>query len=225
MKYFNSFTTGFLPLQCLLLVSCFDAQSNKADNQNRNLDEKRQVLEIVEEPYGQNKEWVEYRKFIGMYALHLKPSHNLKTRMYELKYEYFSDGKKSGALVFGQDRLGTIGNSLYNDSLLHFYAFPLSDTAFRFVYNAMPGYTNSIHLPLLKDIKETFKWIHLSTGSSFELKDTVWQPIFALTQPYVETCTPDKCYYCVLPDNASHYQDWGKTMGIKQYFIFSIRLL
>lgn len=206
-----------------VLLSC--GQKTKAVNQNSQSMDNKYTLTIVEQ-ITENKEWKAYREHIGMFALHLIPSSNILEKKYEFKYEWYWDGEKKGEIVFNADKLGYIKNSILDDSMLHYYAFPKVDTAFDFSFSYVGGQSSSIHLPLDLEKREIYKWVTLSKDSkSFQLKDSVWMPIAALTQPYIEACTPEKCYYCVLPENVSHYQDWGKTMGIKQYFIFSFRVL
>lgn len=207
----------------LFLLSC--SQNPQTVNQKNQSLDKNYTLTIVDQ-YTENKEWNAYKESIGMFALHLKPSENILNKKYEFKYEWYSDGEKKGELVFNTDKLGYIKGGVQDDSMLHYYAFPKLDTAFVFNFSYVGGQSGSILLPLDFKIRDLYKWINLSQDNkSFQLKDSVWMPIATLTQPYIEACTPEKCYYCVLPENVHHYQDWGKTMGIKQYFIFSIRIL
>lgn len=181
----------------------------------------------TQDPYSANLEWAAYRESIGMYALHLKPSLDLMDKQYEIKEESFLNGKKVGELIFNADKLGYIRDAIYDDSCLHFYAFRNADSLFSFKYSPKKFQNFLIDLSLEKENSSLYKWVALyeDTKKMFELKDSSWKPIFALTLPYKELCTPDECFYCVLPENVYHYQDWGTTMKIKHYYIFSIRVL
>lgn len=206
----------------LILFSCGQHQTVA---QTSKMNQNDQTLTIVE-PYKGNMEWVAYREHTGMMALHLKPSPNIYAKEYELKCEWYMNGEKKAEEIYKSSKLGSIKSAFYEDSLLHYYAFLKPDTAYMFNFSPQLGYSYSTYVPLDPTMKNIFRWVTLSQNSkSYQLKDSTWVPIIALTQPFMESCTPEKCYYCVLPENASHYQDWGKTMGIKQYFIVSIRLL
>ena len=181
----------------------------------------------IQDPYSANLEWAAYRKSVGMYALHLKPSLDLMDKQYEIKEESFLNGKKVGELIFKADKLGYIRDAMYDDSCLHFYAFRNTDSVYNFQFSPKLFIEFGIFLSMEKENSNLYKWVELYEGTKkmFELKDTSWKPIFALTLPYKELCTPDECFYCVLPENVNHYQDWGTTMKIKHYYIFSIRVL
>jgi hypothetical protein len=214
---------SFVILLIIVLSSCSNPNSKATAPKAKN---GTQTLTAVD-PYSANAEWAAYREEVGMYALHLKPSINLLEKQYEIKEEEFFDGKKKGELIFKADKLGYIRDGIYNDSCLHFYAFRKADTGYNFQFSPIRFGSLVILLSMEKENLSIYRWTALYEDSKkmFELKDSTWKPIFALTLPYKELCTPDECFYCVLPENVDHYQDWGTTMKIKHYYIFSIRVL
>lgn len=209
----------------MLILGC----SPKSTSQTSNLEAKDNSKHslTVQDPYSGNREWAAYRESIGMFALHLKPSEDILQKKYEIKEEEFLAGKKKGELVFNADKLGILQDGIFDDSCLHFYSFKNDDSAYQFQFNPERFNSLGIYLSTEKENSRIYHWVALYEDSKkvFYLKDNEWKPIFSLTLPYKELCTPEECFYCVLPENVNHYQDWGKTMKIKHYYIFSIRVL
>lgn len=210
-----------------MILGCSPKSSSQDTNKNTSNHESARYSLSVKDPFSNNIEWAAYRESIQMYALHLKPSINLLDKQYEIKIEEYMDGKNLGTQIFDYRKLGVFRNAIYLDSCLHFYGFRISDTTYKFQYSPSIENTFIIQFPLDKKNAPIYKWVTLFEDSrkTFELKERVWQPIFTLTLPYKELCTPNECFYCVLPENVDHYQDWGKTMKLKHYVMFSIRFL
>lgn len=216
----------------LLLGVLFTAISCQDDAQ-KEIDTKRSYGDssfiATIEPRDENKEWSFFKKLNGFHALHLAIPNTFLEKNLEIKIEQFKNGKRvilpnnDSVIVLGKHNLGVVKNYIQNDSMLSFYGTKKNDSVEVF---SLDGTIHAVNVELLKDVqRQNYRWVVLLKTGKQKMDDSIWLPFYALTLPYKETQTSEKCYYCVLPDLVYEYDSWGVNQGVEHYYIFSMRFV